>query len=410
MISGGFNVGGRFKRREFLKWISSTLFVAGGWGMGTSAKSAKAMEKSLLEAIETSDVEGALKLLARSIRGGADPWKIHLSLFPVVQRVLNPPFINPHLPKMYNICRELVSYLSGGRIGTLVTLEVTEYARRPKMKKIRRASPLTHLIAFKEIEVAIKENNPEKVTVLMATFLDQKGGAELARQVLLLGSGYLNNSLGHSVSCTAFILLEMLERRDQDSWPALSTLADYFCKGIFHTIPELKKSTSLTEKQNPNRLMLRATSGRGIVNLHHPITRYAIERVRKFFTQEEHDHMVNVWVEFMGDKREEEMSFGSIESEPVEDYGRFYETFSRLDAKRVVASLRGMISSEEGRHKLGRFIVQGLCDKYRGDYNPHYLTGLGSVLWIVDQQRGRPSIAANGLFQYLDFFFSGLRP
>jgi len=410
VISKGFNMGGRFERREFLKLISSGLFAAGVWGMGASAKSAKAMEKSLLEAIETSDVEGALKLLARSIRGGADPWKIHLSLYPVVQRVLNPPFINPHLPKMFNICRELVSYLSGGRIGTLVTLEVTEYARRPKMKKIRRASPLTHLIAFKEIEVAIKENNPEKVTALMAAFLAQKGGAELARRVLLLGSGYLNNSLGHSVSCTAFILLEMLERRDQDSWPALSTLADYFCKGIFHTIPELKKSTSLTEKQNPNRLMLRATSGRGIVNLHYPITRYAIERVRKFFTQEEHDHMVNVWVEFMGDKREEEMSFGSIESEPVEDYGRFYETFSRLDAKRVVASLRGMISSEEGRHKLGRFIVQGLCDKYRGDYNPHYLTGLGSVLWIVDQYRDQPRIVTNALFQYLDFFFSGLRP
>jgi len=378
--------------------------------MGTSAKPAKAMEKSLLEAIETSDVEGALKLLERSIREGADPWKIHLSLFPVVQRVLNPPFINPHLPKMYNICRELVSYLSKDKIAALVTLEVAEYARRPKMKKIRRATLLTSPVAFKDIEIAIKGNDPEKVTVLMATFLDQKGGAELARRVLLLGSGYLNNSLGHSVSCTAFILLEMLERRDQDSWPALSTLAGYFCKGIFHTIPELKKSTSLTEKQNPNRLMLRATSGRGIVNLHHPITRYAIERVRKFFTQEEHDHMVNVWVEFMGDKREEEMSFGSIESEPVEDYGRFYETFSRLDAKRVVASLRGMISSEEGRHKLGRFIVQGLCDKYQGDYNPHYLTGLGSVLWIVDQYRDQPSIVANGLFQYLDFFFSGLRP
>jgi hypothetical protein len=409
VISKGFNMGGRFERREFLKLISSGLFAAGVWGMGASAKSAKAMEKSLLEAIETSDVEGALKLLARSIRGGADPWKIHLSLYPVVQRVLNPPFINPHLPKMFNICRELVSYLSGGKIAALVTLEVAEYARRPKMKKIRRATPLTHLIAFKEIEVAIKENNPEKVTALMAAFLAQKGGLEFARRVLLLGSGYLNHSLGHSLSCTAFILLEMLERGGEDSWPALSALADYFCKGRFHITPGLKKSASGTEKKDLNRFMVRAASGRGIVNLHHPITLYAIERTRKFLNQEEYDHMVNTWVEFMGDKREEEVSLAGIKLEPIEDDGRFYEMFSRMEARRLTASLRGMISSEEGRQKLGRFIVQAVCDKYQGDYNPHYLTGLGSVLWVVDQYRDQPRIVTNALFQYLDFFFSGLR-
>ena len=54
------------------------------------------------------------------------------------------------------------------------------------------------------------------------------GGAEFARRVLLLESGYLNNSLGHSVSCTVGILLEMLEKKDQDSWQSLSVLVDYF--------------------------------------------------------------------------------------------------------------------------------------------------------------------------------------
>src|SRR4030067_3797743 len=296
--------------------------------MGASAKPAKAMEKSLLEAIETSDVEGALKLLERSIREGADPWEIHLSRFPVVQRVLNPPFINLHFPKMYNICRELVSYLSKDKIGALVPLEVTECARRTKMKEIRRASLPTHPIAFREIEVAIGESNPEKVTALMAAFLAQKGGLEFARRVLLLGSGYLNHSLGHSLSCTAFILLEMLERGGEDSWPALSVLADYFCKGRFHITPGLKKSASGTEKKDLHRLMVRATSGRGIVNRHHSITFFAIKRTRKFLNQEEYDHMVNAWVGFMGDKREGEVRLAGMKTEPTEDYGRFYELFS----------------------------------------------------------------------------------
>ena len=68
------------------------------------------MERSLLDAIEASDVAATSEVLAKNIKEGADPWKIHLSLFPVVQRVLNPPFINPHLPKMYGICPEFVPF------------------------------------------------------------------------------------------------------------------------------------------------------------------------------------------------------------------------------------------------------------------------------------------------------------
>lgn len=409
VISGGFNVGGQFGRRGFLKLISSGLLAAGGWGMGTRAKPVEATEKSLLESIEVSDTEGSLQVLKRSLREGADPWKIHLSLFPVVQRVLNPPFINPHLPKMYNINRELVSYLDKDKIESLVTLEVEEYARRSKMEKIRRASLPTQPISFKEIEGAIGENHPEKVATLMAGFMAEKGGQEFARRILLLGSGYLNESLGHSVSCTAFILLEMLERGGEDSWPALSALANYFCKGRFHTTPNLKKSASAAVKKDFSRFMIRATSGRGIVNLHHPITLYAIERTRKFLSQEEYDHMVDAWVGFMGDKREGEVHLAGMKPEPIEDYGRFYELFTRMDAKRLTASLKEMIISEEGQRKLGRFMVQSVCEKYQGDYNPHYLTGLGSVLSIMDQYRDQPIIVSNGFYQYLDFFFSGLR-
>lgn len=377
--------------------------------MGIRAKPAQAMERHLLEAIEASDTEGARKLLKRSIREGIDPWKIHLSLFPVAQPVLNPSFINPHLPKMYHINRELASYLHQDRIGDLVTLEVTEYARRPKLKQIPKAPLPAHSVSFKEIEAAIGENHSGKVATLMAGFLSQKGGAEFARRVLLLGSGYLNNSLGHSVSCTAFILLEMLEQGAADPWPALSALADYFCKGRFHATPGLKKTAPGTEQKDLHRLVVKATSGRGIVNLHHPITLYAIERTRKFLNQEEYDHMINAWVEFMGDKRGEEVNLTGMKTEPIEDYSRFYALFSRMEAKLLTASLKGRVSSDEGRQKMGRFMVQAVCDRYQGDYNPHYLTGLGSALWLVDQYKDQPSIVTNGIFQYLDFFFSGLR-
>jgi hypothetical protein len=365
--------------------------------------------KSLLEAVEASDVDSALEICAKMVSQGVDPWKIHLSLFPTVQRVQNPPFINPHLPKVYGICRELVPYLSEGRTGAFLSLEIREYTRRPKMEKIPRVNRLPSPVGFKDIETAIRANDPEKTAALMAAFLSQESGAEFARRLLLLGSGYLDSSLGHSVSCTAFILSEMLERMDVDPWPALSVLALYFCKGRFSTTPALKKSNPFTEQQASDHPMLLATSGRGFVPLHQTITRYAVERVRRFLGQEDYLHMVNAWIDFLGDKGEEKASLEGSSSEPAKEYDQFYERFSTLKAKPVVASLSGMIGSQEGREKIKRFLVQGVCDKYQGAYDPHYLTGLGSALWVLDQYWQDARLVTNGLVQYLDFFFSGIK-
>lgn len=400
----------RIDRRGFLRFIpAGSLYTLGGWSVLTSTKRGDAMERSLLDAIEASDVAATSEVLAKNIKEGADPWKIHLSLFPVVQRVVNPPFINPHLPKMYGVCREFLPFLSQDKIAALVSLEVREYARRPKVEKIPRRNPLTSSVNFTDIEAAIKENDPEKVSVLMATFLEQKGGKEFARRLLLLGSGYLNNSLGHSVSCTAFILLEMIEQTDQDAWPALSALASYFCKGRFDVTPVPKASGPPPSRELFDLNLLRATSGRGIVNLHHTITRYCIERVRHFLSQEDYSHMVYAWIQFLGDKKEESVTLKGDEAVPVEDYDRFYETFSKLKAGPVAASLQRMTASGEGRHKLARFLIQGLCDQYQGSYDPHFVTGLGSALWLLDHYWKDTAIASNGLYQYVDYFFSGLR-
>jgi hypothetical protein len=155
--------------------------------------------------------------------------------------------------------------------------------------------------------------------------------------------------------------------------------------------------------------MLRATSGKGFVPLHHTITRYAIERVRRFLGQEDYNHMVNAWVDFLGDTGEKKVSLEGASSESAKEYDQFYEKFSTLKTKPVVASLSGMIGSQEGRQKIKRFLVQGVCDKYQGAYDPHYLTGLGSVLWVLDQYWQDARLVTNGLVQYLDFFFSGIK-
>jgi hypothetical protein len=216
--------------------------------------------------------------------------------------------------------------------------------------------------------------------------------------------------LGHAISCTTFILLEMMERKDQDPWPALATLADYFCKGRFHSRPPLRKSAGFSKDEDFDPYLLRATSGGGIVNLHHTITFYAIEKMKKLFSKEEYHHVISAWVDWMGDKELEQVSVHGPEAERPADYSRFYDMFSGLNSKSVFASLEGMIGSQKGRRQLGRFLIKGLCDQYQGKYDPHYLTGLGSVLWVLDRYWNKPAIAKNALYQYVDYFFEGMRP
>jgi hypothetical protein len=367
------------------------------------------MIEDLLRAIEESNEAAAGKLFQDMARKAEDANQVHLFLYPVVQQVMNPPFINPHLPKMYSIYRELAPYLKKDEVPAFIQLEVTEYARRPKLEKLPRATLPESPVSFHDIEISIRKNDPKQAAVRMVCFCSQHGGTEFARRLLLLGSGYLDHSLGHSISCTAFILLEMLKRPEQDFWPALATLADYFCKGGFHTTPGLRKLTLFPLDEAIKHHLLRATSGLGIVNLHHTITLYAMERVRHLFDRGEYGHMIDAWISFMGNKKAEPATVGEPEEKPVTHYDPFYKVFAGMEAKPLVALAERMITSPKSRQDLGRFLIKALCDKYNGNYNPHYLTGLGSALWVVDRYWSQTSLARNALFQYLSFYFDSMK-
>lgn len=367
------------------------------------------MDNDLLKTVEMSGPDRALEVYERRLESGGDAWEIHLELFPVVQRVLNPPFINPHLPKMHNICREFLPYLDESDIPSLVRLEVTEYARRVKLDELSKSSMSDSPVYFEEVESAIGERNWQKTAILMAAFHHQYGGQEFARRLLLLGSGYLDRSLGHSISCTAFILLEMLERKEQDPWPVQAALADYFCKGRFKKTPELLSDPLPGSNGDFHEQILRAVSGQGILNLHHPITLYAIERVRFLFDEVQYNHLVAQWLRFMDDKATNQIEPQPSAVKPPEDYAQFYESFSRHEIEPILQWATGMMASPEDRARLGRFLIKAICDQYQGRYNPHNLTGLGSTLWIMENCWDQPETAFCALYQFVDYFFDDIK-
>jgi hypothetical protein len=113
--------------------------------------------------------------------------------------------------------------------------------------------------------------------------------------------------------------------------------------------------------------LLQANSGQGIVNLHHTITVYTLERVRHFFSKEEYQLMIGAWIAFMQGKETEQLRLESRETKSLNDYDEFYKTYSKLDAKSLIASVAQMMGSQQSRQQLGHFLTRGLCDLYQGD-------------------------------------------
>jgi hypothetical protein len=93
---------------------------------------------------------------------------------------------------------------------------------------------------------------------------------------------------------------------------------------------------------------------------------------------------------------------------PIERYSEFLDIFTALETGPLLERAATMIHSEADRGRLGRYILKALCDSYQGDYNPHYLTGIGSALYLIEHYVEHSNIGVTALFQYLDFFFTGI--
>ena len=360
----------------------------------------------LVLSIKQSNRIRALDILDKRLGTSTDALALHNEIFPVAQLVLNPPFINPHFPKMYRIFRELFDYLEPGEVTDLVRVEVSEYAQRMKLEEFPRSKDLSHA-SDDELRDAIRRYDRELVANMLLYIKFKEGNAGLSRRLLKIGSGYLNSSLGHSISCTAFMLLELANWNVSDSWPAISMLSEFFCKGGFADTPENLAGGASPSMVDDN--ILRAVSGTGIVNLHDTITIYSAERSQSPVDEELHNHLLGSWLQYLDDKEPVPFKVDGVNAVKIDDYDAFFNLFANKETERLVASSMLMLPSEVGRRRLGRFIIKGLCDSYQSRYNPHVFTGLGSLMWVLNRFRMTPLVPETALYQYLNYCLSEIK-
>ncbi len=84
----------------------------------------------------------------------------------------------------------------------------------------------------------------------------------------------------------------------------------------------------------------------------------------------------------------------------------FFEAFSAKKVDEMTLRLSSYLDTEQKRLQMGEFLVRGVCDLYEGDYDPHFLTGLGSVLWLINRYHSNRTLAMTALHQYLAYYFA----
>ncbi len=366
------------------------------------------MYDDLSHAIASSERFKVEFSINRLLEKGVPPLLVHDSLFSIVHCVQNPPFINPHLPKVYAINRELASYLESKAVTQLLRVEVEEFTWREKSEPFEQPAHIAGTEDFAGIEQAIADSDAERTARLMYGFLKGTGSREFVKNMLLLGSGYLNHSLGHSLSCTAFILIEMISRKKENPWPALTALARYFCNGNFFQKPALQYSAISDYTEVFLSDVRRAVTGFGITPLHHTLTVYAIERVRSLLEHHEYDHLLTMWVHMLGSKEDQLAPVQTFPSKPLPEFATFYLRFKNQEQHHLLGYTRSSLSSAQERRLLSRYLITSVLNNYNGRYNPHYFTGLGSSIWLLNTYYEHPDIVLNGLRQYFEFFFSGM--
>jgi hypothetical protein len=255
-----------------------------------------------------------------------------------------------------------------------------------------------------ELLKAIQASDTDKVANILSAINLFKGAPQLTSTLLKLGSGYMDKTLGHSISCTAFILLDYAKRAEAELWPAYTGLANYYCGGHFNKFPEVQlKNTSISSIEEN---ILRAVSGTGIMNLHDTITLYSIERCKPLINDDDYHHLLGSWVEYLEDKEPEPYKISSNPKEVIDSYDSFLKLCKDKKTDQIIEASMDLIKTSDGKRGWGRFMLKALCELYDGRYDPHYLTGLGSLIWVMNRFQNDLKVVSTAMNQYLEFYFS----
>jgi hypothetical protein len=234
----------------------------------------------------------------------------------------------------------------------------------------------------------------------------------LARALLLRGSRNIPDTLGHSVSCFYPIVEDLVLKNHPLRATAIFTYIMYLAR---FSGDEGRVSRGREEpytELNLNNLLRLASSGNGIVNLHHTITFYIVSSWDAASCRPGDRSMMWVladWLRGEAVDKERENSVCSYRrmSTLPDTYRSFNNAFHINELNEAMPVLIGLL--ERQRDRAIDWIFRYYASRCNGLWNPHYFTGLYCAINLYLDSRLEEKERRMALEQAVAFFADAAR-
>ncbi|RAK11731.1 hypothetical protein C8C77_10141 [Halanaerobium saccharolyticum] len=213
---------------------------------------------------------------------------------------------------------------------------------------------------------------------------------QLKEYLINLGMERIPDSLGHSVSCFFPVMRDLVNHHKDVSATGVLSYIMYLCRYSYQG----KYNSDQQKRQKPSQeeleeLGLKATSGSGIVNLHHMITNYT------FFMLEDSSFYqqlppYSILENYFGSKKIEQKRLELAENNQektqiAENYQQFKDNFSLKSYQKELDFL--FYNLAENYKETVSHLHQLFAEYYNPHWNPHYYTGLYCALGLYKSEK-----------------------
>lgn len=247
-----------------------------------------------------------------------------------------------------------------------------------------------------------------------ATDLLETDTALLSQTLLTIGSKFIPNTLGHSVSCFYPVVKDLIYTNSRYRNTAVLSYLMYLARfDISESI--LKDVEEKTESpEDYSEWLKRSASGDGIINLHHMITIYILMEWESAGFNDEKAAPYGIlkdWIagKEIDEKREAFVKQSTDRESLPESYSEFFDEFSINDLDESVRLVLHLVA--EKPKNAYDWLIRFYAENYEPNrWNPHYYTSLYCAMGLYLDERVTDKIAGKmALDQAIRYYANGIK-
>lgn len=237
----------------------------------------------------------------------------------------------------------------------------------------------------------------------------QTDKSKLFNALMQNGAMSIPDTIGHSISCFYPVLGEVLAVEHPAAGTSLLSLIMYLCRFRKQRSSVVVNDSPVTPSAK-SRLLLKATSGTSIIDIHHMITFYIFQ---SWETASWNPDTTPPWVklhDWIGDKKiDAQRQIRAVEQKSVivpESYRHWQYIFSGKNREAIINSATAILN--ESYEKACDWFFRVYADYDSPDWDPHYFTSLYAALELSRDPSITAQVSTMALIQALEYFLGGI--